>query len=93
MRYAAGRADRQERVIDLLLDETLRSLHFRQRVDRLVADAPRKPVIFASPPELVRFALSRAEERRSGLPRCGRLGDGEAADDAAGEEPAYRRRR
>lgn len=66
IRYRTGEADRYERVLDLLLDETLRQLHFRKRVERLLAESPTKPATLACAPELVRFALAREHERRTG---------------------------
>lgn len=66
IRHRAGDADRHERVLDLLLDETLRQLHFRVRVDRVIAGSRSKPVVLGSAPELVRFALAREHERRTG---------------------------
>lgn len=67
IRYRAHDPQRHERVLDLLLDETLRQLHFKRRVDRLLSDARgAKPVVLGAAPELVGFALARERERRAG---------------------------
>lgn len=67
IRFQGNDPNRHERVLDLLLDETLRQLHFRIRVERHLQDVRgSKPVILGSAPELVRFALHREAERRDG---------------------------
>lgn len=73
IRYATGAPERHERVLDLLLDETLRQLHFRKRVERFVDGARgSRPVVLNCAPELVRFALTREFERRDGARPRGR---------------------
>lgn len=67
IRYRAHDPQRHERVLDLLLDETLRQLHFKRRVDRLLSEARGpKPIVLGAAPELVGFALIRERERRAG---------------------------